>query len=180
MNNSEMIHTAATSKQLHSCLFSFTCFKAPHWMAQWTPASTPTLPTPHYPHPTSFPVDLPLFWSSSDCRRIGCDISPNACPTVSQQSCCFLPPDTMNLLFCIYSGLWTLWSSSWTVLKANAAGLTSSTLLVCVVSVTATLLFSLPARMMKCSRRQALGCVGSNIVQKQSDGVRLILSFSWL
>lgn len=47
----------------------------------------------------------------------------------------------MNLLFCIYSGLWTKCSSSRSVLKANAVCLT---LLVCGVSVAATLLSPLP------------------------------------
>lgn len=65
MNNSEMIHTAATSKQLHSCLFSFTCFKAPHWMAQWTPASTPNPPHPPLPTPHLIPC-----WSASVLKQL--------------------------------------------------------------------------------------------------------------
>lgn len=94
-----MIAAGATSKQpqLHSCL-SFFMLQSTALNGRWTPAS-PRVPT----HPTIFLCSE----AAPAAAAPGCDISPAARPPAFPAEPPSLPPDAMNLLFGIYSGLWT-------------------------------------------------------------------------
>lgn len=120
--------------------FFFLLLQSTALNGRWTPASPP-VPT----HPTSSSVATPPFWSSSDCRSIGLRYFTGRSSDSFPAEPPSLQPDAMNLLFGIYSGLWTPRSGCFEGTRCLQHH--------CLL---------LPGRMMKGSDQAAVGCVGCN------------------
>lgn len=153
MNNS-VISTQVLLQNMQLHFFFFSLLQSAALNSWWTPASPP-------PHPLSRASSLlirPCSEAAPTAAGSGCDISPAVCLTVFPAEPPSLPPDTINLLFCIYSGPCT---RRWAMWKAHAAGLTSSTLLGlwCLHScdiIVCAVWNQQSGRMMKCSGRAAV------------------------